>query len=692
MKAIRLFFSHQTLRTRLITWFFVIFLLSLGGVMLISYQFAKKILLNQTVHNLQNLSLLQAQMIENYFIDKKTNLRSLAKEIAPSTAKELETILIKFGKNSPEYEMINREFLSRLALKTETLDYYNILLINAEGTIVFSILSPHSVGINVVNDQGPYASLRDLFEITKNFLETQISNFIYDESKQMPAYFIASPILNQEFIGVIIAQLDYSRIFKLLTNYNVLGDTGETILVTELDDHLVSIVPSRYEQQGNSIQIIPVSTPFGRFILEILEGKHIVDNLVDYRSQKVLMVGHYLLPNLKWGIITKMDMTELLAPINKLKFLFLMMAIMTAAIVAFTAFNIAQALTYPILLLTKKIRRMADGDLSQRMPTDSDDEFGDLGRAFNNMAIKFNEMVTNLDSIVFRRTEEVKQQNIRLKYTIEELQQAQNRLINQEKLASLGALTAGIAHEIKNPLNFINNFADLSLQINEEMQEQLSKLKSRFSEEEMKFLQDALNTLRLNMTKIYEHGKRANGIVHNMLQHSRGAPGEKVPTDLNALLDEYVALAYHGMRAQDSSFNVKIEKNYDKTLPKIPVVPQEMSRVFLNLINNAYYSVNQKKKKLKEAYTPIIRITTQNYRDLVVIKIWDNGEGIPDKIFPKLFTPFFTTKPPGEGTGLGLSLSYNIVIQGHNGTLTADSEFGEFAEFTINLPLRSKQH
>jgi two-component system NtrC family sensor kinase len=693
MDGLKSLFHTKRLRTRLILWFLLISLLPLSWITFISYEFSKKMLLDQASSNLQALSLRQAQQIENYFEEKERDIISFGKGfVVPEALQTLKESLQKFGKNSPEYQEINQKFRSILAIRTEALRYYDLFLLDNDGTIVFSLTSPEAVGANVLKNGSPYAPLSLLFENAKDFLQTGISNFISYGSTDSLAAFISFPILNGSISGVVIAQIDNSSIYKLLTDYNGLGKTGETILVMETDEGLISIGPLRNGQTHDPMQIIPSNSPFGEFILQVLNGQRLTDTLKDYHGEDTLMVGRYFLPGLNWAIITKIDTKELLAPINKLKFLSFIMAFATAGIVILTASNVARAIAYPILALTRKTKLMAAGDLLQRIKVDSDDEFGRLGRSFNDMASQLDTMVKNLDTIVSKRTEELEAQNIRLEHTVEELQQAQDRLVNQEKLASLGALTAGIAHEIKNPLNFINNFAELSLQIDEELREFIDKLRPQIGEEETQNLKDLLNTLKTNIDKIYEHGKRADGIVRNMLQHSRGAPGEKILTDVNALLDEYVVLSYHGMRAQDVTFNIKIEKNYDMSLPKVPIVPQEISRVFLNLLNNAYYSTHQKKKQLKESYTPIVKVSTQNDGDFVAIKIWDNGQGIPNEVFPHLFTPFFTTKPTGEGTGLGLSLSYNMIVQGHNGTLIADSEPGEFAEFVVNLPLKSKHH
>ncbi len=262
----------------------------------------------------------------------------------------------------------------------------------------------------------------------------------------------------------------------------------------------------------------------------------------------------------------------------------------------------------------------------------------------------------------------------------EEIIKTQEQLVTQQKLASLGALTAGIAHEIKNPLNFVNNFAELSNDLLDEME---TEFENDNKEEGRKIFKD----LKLNLEKINQHGKRADSIVKGMLLHSRGSTGEKAPTDINDLLDQYVNLAYHGMRARDKAFNITIEKDYDETLEKINLVPQDISRVFLNLINNAYYAAYERKKNSSDNnFSPTLKVLTKNLNGKVEIRIADNGNGIPKDIIDKIFQPFFTTKPTGEGTGLGLSLSYDIITKVHGGEIKFESEAGEFTEFILILP------
>lgn len=267
-----------------------------------------------------------------------------------------------------------------------------------------------------------------------------------------------------------------------------------------------------------------------------------------------------------------------------------------------------------------------------------------------------------------------------------EIKETQSQLIQAEKMASLGQLTAGIAHEIKNPLNFVNNFAELSVDLTNEVKEEIVANKDGFSDKDIEYVLEIVNDLNQNCKKINEHGKRADSIVKGMLLHSRGKSGEMQKTDINNLLGEYMNLAYHGMRAQDSTFNIKMETNYDLSIPPINVVPQNISRVFLNTINNACYSTHEKKREFGDKYTPVLTITTKDLGNKVEIKIKDNGKGISKENLDKIFNPFFTTKPTGKGTGLGLSLSFDIVVQEHKGEFRAESVEGEYAEFIITIP------
>jgi predicted ATPase/signal transduction histidine kinase len=291
-----------------------------------------------------------------------------------------------------------------------------------------------------------------------------------------------------------------------------------------------------------------------------------------------------------------------------------------------------------------------------------------------------------LEFKVEQRTQELQEKNQELATTLQKLKATQDQIIAQEKLASLGALTAGIAHEIKNPLNFVNNFAELSAELTQELLEEIETQKDQLDPETTEYIEEILNDLQQNVQKINHHGKRADNIVRGMLMHSGGKAGERQLTDINALLAEYVNLAYHGMRAKDSSFNITIETNYDDTVGSLSIVPQNISRVLLNVINNACYSAHEKKKELGEGFSPLLSVSTKNLGEQIEIRIRDNGKGIPKEILDKIFNPFFTTKPTGQGTGLGLSISHDIIVQEHQGEIKVETAAGSYAEFIIILP------
>jgi len=325
--------------------------------------------------------------------------------------------------------------------------------------------------------------------------------------------------------------------------------------------------------------------------------------------------------------------------------------------------------------------------------------------------------------VELRKAEELKVAYQALENALENLKSTQQQLVTQQKLASLGQLTAGIAHEIKNPLNFVNNFAALSVDLMKELSETLAQQKDKLGEEVVAEIEDILMTLEQNAEKINHHGKRADNIVKSMMQHARGSSGQREMADINHLLDEAVNLTYHGLRANDASFNITIEKDYDESIGKLEVVPQDLSRVFLNIINNACYAAHHKARvgeresgrkgdgvsgregewemgredfsssptysvtpSPRQPFAPTLSVSTRKLGGQIEIRIRDNGNGIPPDVREKIFTPFFTTKPTGQGTGLGLSISYDIIVQEHKGEIRLETEEGKFTEFVVRLP------
>jgi signal transduction histidine kinase len=381
--------------------------------------------------------------------------------------------------------------------------------------------------------------------------------------------------------------------------------------------------------------------------------------------------------------------------INKMVYNSIVTSLGFMAVSFVIVFLLSTTFSRPLIHLTQSARRLSKGDfsVSPSIQIRSKDELGVLAVSFIQMSNdlkdsyeKLEEYSRTLEQKVAERTHELAEKNEELATTLEQLRATQKQLIVSEKLASLGALTAGIAHEIRNPLNFVTNFAQLIIEMAQDLVERIHSYESRLEPEAVEEIDAMLDDLTKTADKINQHGQRADKIVQGMLEHSRESAGERQATELNTLVDEYVNLAYHGIRAKDSNFNVTIEKEYDKRIDAVNVVSRNLGRVVLNIVNNACYAVNKKKQETNSGFVPTIWIRTKDLGKHVEVRIRDNGMGIAPEIQDKIFNPFFTTKPAGEGTGLGLSISYDIVVHEHQGEIKLETEEGQFAEFTVILP------
>ncbi len=340
------------------------------------------------------------------------------------------------------------------------------------------------------------------------------------------------------------------------------------------------------------------------------------------------------------------------------------------------SFWLSKSISKPVEALSNAAKKVGQGDLSPIVTNYANDEIGALAQVFNNMVQARAKALQQLNNT----NEALSETNKTLSSTISDLKAAQAQLIQSEKMASLGELTAGIAHEIQNPLNFVTNFSEVNTELIDELKEELA------TGNQQQALEIA-DTIKENEEKIIHHGKRADSIVKNMLQHSRKGTGQKEPTDINALADECLRLSYHGLRAKDKSFNANMETNLDPNVGIINIVNEDIGRVLLNLFNNAFYSVMEKKRLLNGDYKPTVSVRTEKLKNQIKMVIRDNGMGIPKSALDKIYQPFFTTKPTGEGTGLGLSMSYDIITKGHGGELLVNTVEKEYAEFQILLPV-----
>ena len=349
---------------------------------------------------------------------------------------------------------------------------------------------------------------------------------------------------------------------------------------------------------------------------------------------------------------------------------------------------VGRVLLRRLQMLSDWMRRMAGGDLESRVEIGGRDEVADMAAAleiFRRHALEVQRL-----NLVEKLAEELQGKNDQLESTLADLNRAQEQIVLREKLAALGELTAGVAHEIKNPLNFVKNFSEASEELLEELQEVLDEESEKLDEDQQDYIQEISGDLTGNLERIRTHGERANGIVQEMLRMGRGG-GDQQPTDLNHLLDEYVRLAYHSARATDSDFQLDIQQDLDPAMGEISVVPQDLGRVFLNIVSNACDATDEKRRATAaspsdEHYSPTLWIATRRGADRAEIRIRDNGNGIPPEIVERIFNPFFTTKPTDRGTGLGLAITSDIVRQ-HGGTIRVDSAPGQFTEMVVELPL-----
>lgn len=474
--------------------------------------------------------------------------------------------------------------------------------------------------------------------------------------------------------------------------------------------------------RGLDPQVQPLLLPKVRTLKEFVEGPNSIPALREKELALVLDVGNLLAKNTQLSNQLT-DAAELLVAIAKSEVKDAtdsaaeVQQSSTLAIAALVALSLAASVLIVWLYVGRNIvgrlnrlsaatLNIAGGAHETAVPTDGRDEIAAMGQAVetfrlntverDHLLAERAEAADRLEHTVEERTLEMRQArdeaimaNRKTEVALTELKTAQASLIQSEKLASLGQLTAGIAHEIKNPLNFVNNFASLSNELLTELKEVAEPAMASLDSDTREEVDTTLAMLSSNLDKIAEHGKRADNIVRSMLEHSRGATGERRTVDLNALAEEALNLAFHGARAQNKSFNITLERDYDRTLAPIEVVPQDMTRVFLNLIGNGFHAAHKRAQAAAEAgYRPTLRLTTKDAGDWAEVRVRDNGTGIAAEIRDKLFQPFFTTKPTGEGTGLGLSISYDIVTQQHGGTIEVESEPGSFTEFIVRLPRR----
>lgn len=422
----------------------------------------------------------------------------------------------------------------------------------------------------------------------------------------------------------------------------------------------------------------------------------------NYEESGAKFVGCYAFTqSVHWAVLARLKEEAAYSTVKKMSDSLSLWFVAGAVIALLGGIIFSRQISQPILKVSKTAEAISGGNFDIEAPYRGKDAIGVLGETLESMSKslkksfmtieeqnrQLQEYNRTLEDKVAQRTAELKEKNEVLTETLTRLKETQQQLIMQQKLASLGQLTAGIAHEIRNPLNFVNNFAKLSKNLIEEIGDEIDKLEKQFPEnDDINYIKELFEDVQTNMQKIAEHGKRADGIVGGMLQHSRNDAGQMQKSDFHQFVTESMNLAYHGMRSNTPDFNTKLDKILEADPSILVFNPQALSQVLVNIFNNSFYAMNKKQKQAGSGYQPCLTVKTETAGSFLRLTIRDNGTGIPANIREKIFEPFFTTKPTGEGTGLGLSLSFDIVSQMHKGNMAVNSEDGEFTEFVIDIP------
>ncbi len=438
-------------------------------------------------------------------------------------------------------------------------------------------------------------------------------------------------------------------------------------------------------------------------VVQLLKSNARADGVTNYTNEEgETVVASYSFPQqLKWAVIAEKKASLAYQAVTKIRNTLWYWVLLGLVLAVIGGIFFSTDISRPIIKLSKVAETITGGNFDIKVDYKGDDAIGVLGNTLETMSHSLKESFQKiekqnkqleeynrtLEQKVEERTIQLKEKNDALENTLIELKKTQDQLIMQQKLASLGALTAGIAHEIKNPLNFVNNFAKLSVSLVDELNDEIERGKKEPLKIDFGYVDEILGDIKTNVTKISEHGTRADNIVKNMLDHSRADKGEFVSANVNKIIEEALNLSYHGMRNQLTEFNCSIDAEYDKSITNSEVNGSALSQVFINMFNNSFYAMNKKRLTQKD-YEPVISVRTKLENDNLFITIKDNGTGMSQEVMKKVFEPFFTTKPTGEGTGLGMSLSYDIIAQMHHGKMTVESEEGVYTSFHITLPFK----
>ncbi len=571
---------------------------------------------------------------------------------------------------------------------------------------------PENSRAEVWHDPAYQSNSREVwYHIAKRSKNLEITHPYFDESFMKQWMFsVALGIYDTKdrFVGMVGLDILLDGIFHEVEKLKI-GESGRVLLVhrqngmvlTRSEGTLNEGLVHSIERFKNNLYTAADDKKIWQPVLTA----NITETTVYDREGSAYVVSTRMLQELPWTIVVFQSRSELKQALRNSIYRFAVIGGLLLMAVGLFAYILAKSITTPIRGLVSSMNQIRGTDVAGiRAPVTGIAETRMMGDIFNKMIASISDAVAEkekyyrqleeinqtLEQKVEERTAELREKKYQIESAMQKLKETQEQLIVKEKLASLGTLTAGIAHEIQNPLNFVNNFSELSCDLVSELKGVIEE-KFNPADELFREASGIFSDLELNLRKINEHGKRADSIVKNMLLLSRGQSTEKRSVHINALLEEYTGLAYHGMRATCAGFNVRIENNLSDQLQPIVVVAQNVGRAFLNILNNAFYAVHQKTKTAAAGYVPTVELTTRDDGRCISISIRDNGTGMPENIVEKIFMPFFTKKPTGSGTGLGLAITHDIIVVEHRGEIKVETRENEFSNFVITLPYPAEE-